>query len=85
MIRFSGACDTSTAPVFPAGVPDSGGVVVTGGVDGVLHMPAATRLLKSGVTTRSVTRIGVSPQDSRCLPSASYLLRSQGKIEFLSE
>lgn len=68
MIRFSEVCDPSG---FIAVAPDSGGVEVIGGNDNVLHIPAATRFRKSGVTTKSVTRIGVKPQDSRCLPSAS--------------
>lgn len=70
MIRFSDGCDPLEAAA-PAAAADSGGAVLAGGVDRTLHIPTATRRVKSGVTTKSVTRMGVRPHESRCLPSAS--------------
>lgn len=54
----------------PAGVADSCGFE-PGWMEGMSYIPTATSRVKSGVTMRSVTRMGVRPHVSLIFPSAS--------------
>jgi len=63
--------------LFPAGAEGASpdcvldvGSDTEGKLDGC-SMPIATRRAKSGVTAKSVNRMGVVPQESRTFPSAS--------------
>jgi hypothetical protein len=40
-----------------------------GNIGSLADSPMATKRVKSGVTARSIIRVAVIPQDSRCFPS----------------
>ena len=78
MTRFSDGrapFDVAAAVPVAALLPSAGGAAppAAGGCGscGTSYIPTATSFVKSGVIARSVTRIGVRPHVSRCLPSMS--------------
>jgi hypothetical protein len=47
----------------------AGSLLGVGNIGSLADSPIATKRVKSGVTARSIIRVAVIPQESRCFPS----------------